>query len=106
MLHIDGKEAIDGNDTWLRLNQNNDFTSGTYTPYKLQIGTTLIVLGSTIDLGHATDTTISRVSAGKLEVEGKPLIKHASATYNSGEVTFSTSAASGGSSGDIWFQYT
>jgi hypothetical protein len=32
MLHIDGKEAIDGNDTLLRLNQNSDFSAGIYTP--------------------------------------------------------------------------
>jgi hypothetical protein len=32
MLHIDGKEAIDGNDTLLRLNQNSDFSGGIYTP--------------------------------------------------------------------------
>lgn len=31
-LFVDGKEAIDGNDTWLRLNQNSDFSSGVYTP--------------------------------------------------------------------------
>jgi hypothetical protein len=32
MLHIDGKEAIDGNDTYLRLNQNGDFSNGVYSP--------------------------------------------------------------------------
>ena len=65
-----------------------------------------ITLTGSIDLGHASDTTISRVSAGKVEIESKPIIKHASATYNSGEVTFSTSAPSGGSDGDIWYEYT
>jgi hypothetical protein len=29
-----------------------------------------------------------------------------SSSYMSGSVTFSTSAASGGQSGDIWFQYS
>ena len=52
-----------------------------------------------------TDTTVTRVAAGKLNVEGKAVIQHDGA-YTSGDVTFSTSAASGGSSGDIWFQYT
>ena len=65
-----------------------------------------ITTTQSIELGHASDTTLSRVSAGKVEIESKPIIKHASASYNSGEVTFSTSAASGGSSGDIWYEYT
>jgi hypothetical protein len=57
-----------------------------------------------INLGHASDTTLSRAAAGKLNIEGKAAIKHTGA-YTSGEVTFSTSAASGGTSGDIWFRY-
>lgn len=36
MLYLDGKEAVDGDDTYLRLNQNNDFTSGIYTPYNFR----------------------------------------------------------------------
>ena len=36
MLYLDGKEAIDGNDGWLRLNQNLDFTSGIYTPGQIR----------------------------------------------------------------------
>ena len=59
-----------------------------------------------IELGHATDTTITRTAAGKILVEGKGVIKHTSSSYTSGEVTFSTGSASGGSSGDIWFKYT
>ena len=35
-VHIDGKEAIDGNDAFMRLNQNSDFTSGVYTPGALR----------------------------------------------------------------------
>jgi hypothetical protein len=33
-------------------------------------------------------------------------IHHNSSSYTDGGVTFSTSARSGGTSGDIWFQYT
>ena len=58
-----------------------------------------------IELGHATDTTITRASAGKIEVEGKPIIAHNNAALASGEVYFSTSSPSGGSDGDIWFQH-
>ncbi len=32
-LQVNGKYAIDGTDTYLRLNQQNSFTSGIYTPY-------------------------------------------------------------------------
>jgi len=32
MLYLDAKEAIDGNDTFLRINQNGDFTAGIFTP--------------------------------------------------------------------------
>jgi hypothetical protein len=60
---------------------------------------------STVELGGTTDTTLSRLAAGKLGVEGKAAIKH-TGSYTSGEVTFSTSDPSGGSSGDIWFKYT
>ena len=44
-IHIDGKEAIDGNDGWLRLNQNGDFTSGTHIPGKFYVAGNLQVGG-------------------------------------------------------------
>lgn len=66
---------------------------------------TITTTGS-INLGHASDTTLARNAAGKVEIENKPIIKHASSTYESGEVTYSTSAASGGTAGDLWFEYT
>ena len=58
-----------------------------------------------IELGHASDTTIARSAAGKVEVEGKPMIAHNNAALASGEVYFSTSDPSGGSDGDIWFKH-
>jgi len=58
-----------------------------------------------IELGHASDTTITRASAGKVEVEGKPMIAHNNAALASGEVYFSTSDPTGGSDGDIWFKH-
>jgi len=65
-----------------------------------------ITTSGVLNLGHASDTTIARNAAGKVEIENKPIIKHTSTSYESGEVTFSTSAPSGGSNGDIWFRYT
>lgn len=58
-----------------------------------------------IDVGNASDTTLSRLSAAKLGVEGKALIKH-TGSYTSGEVTLATTDPTGGSDGDIWLKYT
>ena len=55
MLHIDGKEAIDGVDTWLRLNQNNAFTNGTYTPYNLRVDSS-IYLGATVNFTNVSNS--------------------------------------------------
>jgi hypothetical protein len=71
----------------------------------LGLGTANSPQFAAVNIGSASDTTVTRVAAGKLNVEGKAVIQHDGA-YTSGDVTFSTSAASGGSSGDIWFQYT
>jgi hypothetical protein len=59
-----------------------------------------------INVGHASDCTISRDGAGQLAIEGDAIFTHSSASYVSSKITFSTSAASGGASGDVWFQYT
>lgn len=59
---------------------------------------------TSINIGNA-DSTLARDAAGKLSVEGKSIAMHTSSTYNSAEITFSTSDASGGSSGDIWFKH-
>lgn len=57
-----------------------------------------------LEIGHATDTTLTRGAAGKLEVEGKPIIAHNDGTFGSGEIHVSTSAPTGGSDGDIWLE--
>ena len=53
----------------------------------------------------AADTSITRSGAGKIEVEGKPIIAHNNGALGSGEIYFSTSGPSGGSAGDIWFKH-
>lgn len=58
-----------------------------------------------LNVGHASDTTVTRAAAGKLNVEGKAVLQH-DGSYTSGDVTFGTGAATGGASGDIHFQYT
>lgn len=59
---------------------------------------------ASINLGHASDTTLTRSAAGKIEVEGKPIIAHNDGALGSGEIYVSTSAPSGGSDGDIWLE--
>jgi hypothetical protein len=43
MLYLDGKEAIDGADAWLRLNNNGDFASGTFLNKQLRIDFTTAI---------------------------------------------------------------
>lgn len=59
---------------------------------------------ATLEIGHATDSTLSRGAAGKLEVEGKPILAHNDGALGSGEIYVSTLAPSGGSDGDIWLE--
>ena len=58
-----------------------------------------------IELGHVSDTTITRRSAGLVEVEGRPMIAHDNAALPSGKVFFSTSSPTGGADGDIWYEH-
>jgi len=59
-----------------------------------------------INVGHASDTTITRDAAGQIAVEGDAVFTHDDGAFTSAKITFSTSAPSGGSNGDIWFQYS
>src|SRR5210317_1810929 len=53
-----------------------------------------------------TGTTLSQKATGVLGIEGFAAFKHASSTYTSAEITFSTSTpTTQGASGDIWFKY-
>lgn len=63
------------------------------------------------DIWHAGVGTALRIDPSSLRADftavsvgGKEVLSHAGA-YNSGRVTYSTSAPSGGNDGDIWFQY-
>ncbi len=68
------------------------------------------IRAAAINLGHDTDTTISREAAGHIAVEGQTVAQHGAgqvnANYSSHDVFFSTSAATGGANGDIWFRYS
>lgn len=63
-----------------------------------------------VNIGHATDTTISREAAGHIAVEGQTVAQHGTgqvnANYSSCDIFMSTSApTTEGANGDIWFQY-
>lgn len=60
---------------------------------------------STIDLGHTTDTTIARVSAGLISVEGKTLIDDSTAQTAANKVVtnVSTSAPATPADGMLWW---
>ena len=62
---------------------------------------------ASLEVGHATDTTLTRSAAGSLEVEGRPLISHNDAALGSGEIFFSngTEPTTEGASGDIFLVY-
>jgi len=69
-LHIDGKEAIDGNDTWLRLNQNSEFSGGTIVTGTFRTNQALQAYGSIVGDGATTITGIETItidSTGKLQ---------------------------------------
>ena len=94
MLHIDGKEAIDGNDLWLRINQNQDFSSGIYTPLKMRA-----------DGGFEVDGSQTRSPTGVPLKSGLGVAYWITAGQTVCKMTISTAAASGGANGDIHFRY-
>ncbi|KKK56315.1 hypothetical protein LCGC14_3065750, partial [marine sediment metagenome] len=91
MLHIDGKEAIDGNDTYMRLNQNLDFAK-VYTPGQFRA-----------DGGFDVDGVVTRDATGIPKKGGLGMPYYVTATYTGGKISVQTSAPSSPAKGDIWF---
>ena len=62
---------------------------------------------TTLEVGHATDTTLGRASAGNLSVEGDAVFSHESGTYTSAKIHFSsgTEPTTEGNNGDIFLVY-
>jgi hypothetical protein len=60
-----------------------------------------------LNIGHASDTTITRDAAGQIAVEGDAVFSHDSGTYTSGKIFFSsaTEPTTEGSNGDIFLVY-
>jgi len=61
---------------------------------------------SYVRLYHNNVATVQTTSTGARHSTQGAYYHNASSSYTSGQVTFSTSAATGGTSGDIWYQYT
>lgn len=59
-----------------------------------------------VNVGHASDTTITRDGAGQIAVEGDAVFSHNSGTYTSAKITFQSGGVpSGGANGDIVLIY-
>jgi len=81
MLHIDGKEAIDGNDTWLRLNQNGGFTSGVFVQDAIRIDGTATVNGA-LKFAADVDHHMSGSGFGLVRCKRISLADDATGTYD------------------------
>ena len=62
---------------------------------------------TTLEVGHATDTTLSRKAAGTLAVENDAVFSHESASFSSAKIHFSNGVepTTEGSDGDIFLVY-
>lgn len=63
-----------------------------------------IVAAAGIELGHASDTTLLRIAAGRASVEGREVVT-LGFDASGARITRGTAAPSGGSDGDIYLQY-
>ena len=96
MLHINGKRVFTGTDTWLRINQGGDFTSGVNIE-----GNGLL----RADGGFQVNGLTTRDTNGVPLKGGLGMFYWTTAGQTGGIMTISTSAASGGANGDIHFKY-
>jgi|SRR5690606_32696207 len=72
----------------------------------LGLGTSDSPQFTAINIGHASDTTISRDAAGQIAVEGAAVFTHNNGTFTSAKVFFGTSApTTEGANGDIYFEH-
>lgn len=81
------------------------FDDGSVTPAKLSEGGPVWDTSGNLSTEGNFSATGNIVGNTVKEVD-KRVLSHASNTYASGSVTFSTDDPSGGSDGDIWFKYS
>ena len=81
-------------------NATNTYNLGTASLEWLNLYVSNIQIGS-------TSTTLTQKAAGVLGIEGYAAFKHASTSYTSAEITFSSGVTptTQGANGDIWFKY-
>ena len=93
-----GGKSGTGNEEWffLRVNDIEDGGTGAGTAAgalsNLGLGTEDSPQFTAINLGHASDTTVARVSAGTMSVENKPLIRMAAQTIAASDSYIKTQA--------------
>jgi len=61
-----------------------------------------------VNVGHASDSTITRAAAGEIELEGRPMIVHDNGAYTGGRIIVTTTTptnTSGMDPGDMKFVY-
>jgi len=75
------------------------------TAANLGLGTSNSPQFAGVNVGNASDTTITRDAAGQIAVEGRPVFVNNNGALTSARIYFSTSSPSGGSDGDIWFEH-
>jgi len=94
-------DAVSASVAWLSVNRtNNTVNSIALNATTLDFNGTVdcsasVVVGSTIELGHASDTTLSRVSAGVVAIEGVNIVTE-TATQTLTNKTFTSPTINGG----------
>lgn len=109
-----GKITLANLQTALSITESQISDLGTYLEDGFSVSTGTITTGTvttlrsdTFNLGHASDTTITRVAAGQAAVEGDAVFTHDSGTYTSAKIFFSNGVepTTEGANGDIFLVY-
>lgn len=87
--YINSKEFIASGDTWMRLNANNDFTSGIYTPYGIRLDGNLL-------FGASHGLTTVTGSYGSVQTTSSGVNAYAGFSINAEWVFMSPSAGYSG----------
>lgn len=98
LAKTDGNVIVGNGTAWVA-------ESGATARTSLGVGTGDSPQFTGVNVGHASDSTITRDGAGQLAIEGRPILVNEDASITSSKVYFETTDPSGGSAGDIWFKH-
>jgi len=98
-IDLDGKEAFDGSDTWLRLNQASEFTNGIYTPGHFSSNSLRIGNHPTPGVGYAQFSAGTAIN--EFSIDGTLAGNSDNAVPTEKAVKTYVDAAGGGGSGTI-----